>query len=309
MNKNIEPIVDILMATYNGEKYIKDQINSILYQSCKNWRLIIRDDNSSDNTKAIINHYADLDSRIVICNDNKGNLGVFKNFMELITVSDAPYIMFADQDDIWINNKIEVSLDFIKKVEKDNSAILVFSNAILTNESLTKKYGFNYIMKEKPSLINFLFYNAGYQGSAMIFNIKLKQKLVPFFDNCPVHDYHISLVGLLLGDVYHIKEPLMLYRRHETATTVQNLTISTRVRWLLKRKSFIYDPQMLDYLKVFLNNHNSQINSENKRLLEKYFDMAEGRVTFFKMIYIILKNGFTLRGSRIYLILKLLTLR
>ncbi|MFD1601611.1 glycosyltransferase family 2 protein [Flavobacterium artemisiae] len=309
MNEFELPVVDILMATYNGEKYLKDQINSILYQTYKNWRLIIRDDNSSDRTTEIINNYADLDPRIIICNDDKGNLGVFKNFMELISISDSPYIMFADQDDIWINDKVEVSLKFIRKVEKENSPTLVFSNSILMNEGLTKKFGFNYRTSFKPELTNFLFYNAGYQGAAMIFNIDLKKKIFPFFDNCPVHDYHISLVGLLLGNVFYIDRPLMLYRRHEKATTVQNLTILSRLRWVLKKKSFIYDVKMLHYLKAFSKHYESTIPERKKKIIEEYFLLVSNELSMFRKARIVMKSKFTLRGSTLYLIFKLFSLK
>lgn len=304
-----QPEVDILLATYNGEKYIKDQLNSILYQTFQNWRLIIRDDGSSDRTVEILNHYKNLDSRILIANDTKGNLGVFENFMELICLSSSPYIMLADQDDIWINNKVSVSLSFIKKVADKNSPVLVFSNSILTNESLTKKFGLNYSMREKPSLSNFLFYNAGYQGANMIFNLALKKKLFPFFNNTIVHDYHISIVGLLLGKVYHIDEPLMLYRRHESATTIQNLTIFSRFRWFIKKKSFIYDQKMLDYLDIFVQYYKDSINEENKSCLDDYFKITKGKVSIFSKINLVLRNKFTLRGTKLYLILKLFTLR
>lgn len=181
MSDVVRPEVDILMATYNGTLYIKDQINSILYQSFKNWRLIIRDDGSSDGTLDILQHYARLDSRIIVCDDDLGNLGVFGNFMELIKLSDSKYVMLADQDDLWINDKVETSLSFIKEKERGIVPILVFANSILTDDSLTKKYGYNYNMTEPPSLHNFLFYNAGYQGSGMIFNDYLRMKIFPFF--------------------------------------------------------------------------------------------------------------------------------
>lgn len=303
------PEVDILLATYNGEKYIKDQINSIIYQTYKNWRLIIRDDGSSDKTVEILNYYKNLDSRIVICNDEKGNLGVFQNFMELINLSSSPYIMLADQDDIWLNNKVELSLLSIKRFEYDKDPVLLFSNSILANESLTKKFGLNYDLKENPSIKNFLFYNAGYQGANMIFNKELKIRLFPFFNNKIVHDYHISLVGLLLAKVYHLSDPLMLYRRHETSTTLQNKTLKDRAVWFFKNRSYVYNPELLDYLKIFVENYKEEINLENLRIIEEYFKIIDDKTSKIKKIQTVISNKFSLRGSRVYLIIKLLILK
>lgn len=303
------PEVDILLATYNGVKHIKDQLNSILYQTNKNWRLIIRDDGSTDGTIDILYFYASLDPRIIICKDEKGNLGVFGNFMELITLSKSKYIMLADQDDIWMNNKVERSLAFIKNVEEKDAPILVFSNSILSNENLTKQYGLNYNLKEAPSLTNFLFYNAGYQGANMIFNKELKQMLFPVFGKSIVHDFHISLVALLLGKVYHISVPLMIYRRHTKSTTLQNINLKDRVVWVMNDRSTIHNVEMLKYFKLFINYHHNQLKTADKRVIGEYFKIISDKNSKLKKIKTVFLNDFNLRGSKLYLILKILILK
>lgn len=309
MDKTISPKVDILLATYNGANYIKDQLNSILYQTYKNWNLIIRDDGSTDGTIEIIQNYANLDSRIIIYTDEKGNLGVFQNFMNLISQSKSSYIMLADQDDIWMSNKVEKSLSFIRKVEDKDTPTLVFSNSILCNESMTEQFRFNYSFKEIPRLSNFLFYNAGYQGANMIFNIKLKNRLQPIFGNQIVHDFHISLVALLLGKVYHIPEPLMIYRRHSSSTTLQNISFLDRIVWLIKKRSSIYDNEMLNYLKLFVNHYYDEISKKDMMLLNKYFKIVNIKSTKLSKIFTVLFSDFSLRGSRLYLLLKVLILK
>ena len=99
--------VEILMATYNGEKYLSEQIESIISQSYENWRLLIRDDNSKDNTVSIIEKYEKEDNRIRLLRDRKGNLGFIKNFEELLVQSQEDFIMFCDQDDYWEKDKIK----------------------------------------------------------------------------------------------------------------------------------------------------------------------------------------------------------
>lgn len=311
MSDVVRPEVDILMATYNGTLYIKDQINSILYQSFKNWRLIIRDDGSSDGTLDILQHYARLDSRIIVCDDDLGNLGVFGNFMELIKLSDSKYVMLADQDDLWINDKVETSLSFIKEKERGIVPILVFANSILTDDSLTKKYGYNYNMTEPPSLHNFLFYNAGYQGSGMIFNDYLRMKIFPFFfENCLIHDYHISLVGLLLGEVHHISRPLMLYRRHESSTTLQNIDLQSRVLWFLKKKNlFVYARFSEVFECFFLSIILKKLMKRKKALIHNYLRIIDENNSIIKRLFAIYKGGFSLRESKAYLMFKLILVK
>ena len=131
----MERKIDILMATYNGEKYVSEQIKSILQQTYKNWTLIIRDDNSDDNTLKILYKYQKKDKRIKIINDSMGNLGFVKNFEELLKYSDSDFIMFSDQDDIWYNNKVEKMYNRII-TENNNIPILVHCNASVCDSNL-----------------------------------------------------------------------------------------------------------------------------------------------------------------------------
>ena len=109
--------VDILLATYNGEKYLSEQIDSILSQSFKEFRLLISDDCSTDNTRKILEKYASKDNRIKIY-FQKQNLGVIKNFEFLLKKVENKYYMFSDQDDIWKEKKIEKSLKVITTLQK-----------------------------------------------------------------------------------------------------------------------------------------------------------------------------------------------
>lgn len=302
-------IVDIAMATYNGEKYIREQLDSIISQTFTDWRLFVRDDGSNDNTVDIVREYINKDTRIYLIEDDLGNLRVSRNFEQALSYCKAPYTMFADQDDIWFENKIENSLSFIKKAEKSDVPILVFSNSVLSNETLSEQFGNNYTLTMAPSLRNFLFSNAGYQGSTMIFNEKLKEKLVPFFLNCPVHDYHVSLIALLYGKVYHIPSAMMLYRRHDNATTKQNLTFKERLVYLFKNKSFLYDEKMLNYLKEIVSANEKQIALADINLIKDYFQILDKKTSLFRKIKLVIRNKFVLRESKFYLIFKLLILR
>ena len=125
-------MIDILLATYNGAAYIREQIDSILQQTVADWHLLVHDDGSTDGTVDIVREYVQTDKRIRLVEDGERHLGVAKNFLHLLKYSTAEYAMFCDQDDIWIDNKVEVMLGVI--ADKDNTRPqAVFSNAYLWN--------------------------------------------------------------------------------------------------------------------------------------------------------------------------------
>ena len=111
-------MIDIVLATYNGEKYVGEQIESIINQTYKDWKLIIRDDGSKDKTAEVIEKYAAKDNRITIIKDGIGNLGFNGNFTKLLETSSQDYVMICDQDDVWIPEKIEIMFNEISKYSK-----------------------------------------------------------------------------------------------------------------------------------------------------------------------------------------------
>ena len=122
--------IDILLATYNGEKYLKEQLDSILNQTYTNFRLLISDDCSKDYTRQILKEYEKKDSRIKLFFQEK-NLGYVKNFEFLLTKSTAEYIFFSDHDDIWYENKIEKCI----KVLKEKNVDLLYSDCKQIDEN------------------------------------------------------------------------------------------------------------------------------------------------------------------------------
>lgn len=209
--------IEILMATYNGEKYIKEQIDSIINQTYKNWKLLIRDDNSKDKTTKILKKYEKKDARIELIKDNKGNLGFVKNFEELIKNSKEKYIMFSDQDDYWLENKLEVYIDKLNKLSKDEleKSLLIHSNSFVCDEKLR-------IIKEKfiNSKIalrygrNSYFFTYMVQGSTVLINRKLIDIGLPFLKNVTLHDRYFHLLSEFFGKRIFIDESLMKYRQH-----------------------------------------------------------------------------------------------
>ena len=159
--------IDILMATYNGEKYLAEQLDSIINQTYHNWNLLIRDDNSTDRTLEIIQDYQKKDNRIKLLKDNKGNLGIVKNFEELLKNSESEFIMFSDQDDIWIENKLDAYLKTAEKIK--TKGFLLHSDAVLFNKNKSDASTRTFISKkaEKKGLEN-TFFNYFVQGATIL---------------------------------------------------------------------------------------------------------------------------------------------
>ena len=135
-----EKKVVILMATYNGQKYLKCQLDSIIQQTYRNWQLIIRDDCSKDNTVKIIQEYEKKDDRIKVIDNEGKNLGAIGNFFELIKKApDASYYAFSDQDDYWHEDKIEKAVERLEQMSSkngENIPIAYCGAKEITNEKL-----------------------------------------------------------------------------------------------------------------------------------------------------------------------------
>ena len=213
MNKKI----DILMATYNGEKYVREQIESILNQTYSEFRLIICDDFSSDNTYNILKEYEIKDERIVL-HRNETNLGYIKNFEKLLTLVENDYFMFADQDDVWYETKVE---DTFKKIE-DTEADLIFTDLEVVDENLnTLNNSYHTLMKYKRKILKADGYNKIYlynvvTGCTTLTKSKYIKEILPLPNNKNlIHDHYIPLViSLCGGKIEYLDKPTIKYRQH-----------------------------------------------------------------------------------------------
>jgi glycosyltransferase involved in cell wall biosynthesis len=194
------------MATYNGEKHIKEQLSSILMQIGVNDELIISDDHSTDGTIDVIN---EIDDKRIIIFNNKGK-GLIKNFENAITKASGDYIFLCDQDDIWDKEKVKFCIEDFK-----NGYDLVVTDCTLfnsdTSEIMMSSY-FEFIDARKGIIHNIV--KNGYMGCCMAFNQKVKDKVIPFPTNIPMHDSWIGIISELYFKVKFNNKKLVNYRRH-----------------------------------------------------------------------------------------------
>ena len=295
--------IDILLATYNGSKYLSEQIDSLINQTYKNINIIVRDDGSTDNTVEIIEEYEKKDSRVRLLSDNLGNLGFVRNFEELMKNSTSEYLMFSDQDDIWYNNKVETSYKRIKAIEEKNGKscpILVHTNSKIMNYETRTKSLFISDCAKNSSFEN-SFFNFFVQGSTMLINGSLKREALPFSKEVYLHDRYLHLIAEFIGIRSYIDVPTMDYRQHS------NNEIGSRgtniIKRLISSRYFNQNDKILFY---YLHNHYK--NSVEDYKIEKlniFFRIINSDTTRFKRMYWCLKNEIPMSfKKKIFLIIK-----
>lgn len=275
--------VDILLATYNGEKYIKEQVESILNQTYENIQIIISDDCSTDKTRQVLKEYEN-NEKIKIFYQEK-NLGYVKNFEFLLKQVKSNLYMLSDQDDVWKKEKVEKSVEKIESEKLD----LVFGDLEVVDENLNTLYkSYNRYMHlihkikkyQKDYRLQYL-YNC-MTGCTIISRKNWIDKVLPFPTNSKymIHDYWLGLVIALNGKVGYIEEPYILYRQHrknqvgskkasKTASKleeVRNISINTRIGTF---ETYVMHEEIFD----------EKLRKQNKKALE-YFKMLKNKKNF-----------------------------
>jgi glycosyltransferase involved in cell wall biosynthesis len=243
-------LVSIVMTTYNGERFIQRQLDSIFAQTYTNFELIICDDRSSDNTFKILEENHNKHGFTLL--QNEINLGLVKNFEKVITLAKGDYIVLADQDDIWKKEKVEVLL---KSIET-HASLFVFSDASeLIDENDTIFHHSYYESKNLPdeAIDARVFYlNNPATGCTTLFKKELIQYALPFPNEIKYHDWWLAYVASKYSPVISVKKALIQYRRHDAnVTTVEKGEVSKFNFWHKKMEKVRY----LDTLHTNRLNH------------------------------------------------------
>lgn len=225
--------VSVAMAVYNGERYIKEQINSILPQLTENDELVISYNKSNDNTINILNNYRENDKRVkVFLCDEKG---VIRNFENALNHCKNEIIILSDQDDVWYANKVTVIIDSFKKYKKAN-VVIHDADIYIQNENKCKSSLFQ-LRNAKSGLIHNLIKNS-YTGCCMAIRRDFLKYCIPFPKKINMHDQWIGLMSDLYDSSLFIDDKLIKYRRHENNVTnsMKNsifMMIKIRLRFLV----------------------------------------------------------------------------
>lgn len=212
-------MVGIVMSTYNGERWVGEQIESIAKQTYTDWRLTVRDDGSTDKTVSILREWeAKLGERMRVVEGE--NIGVVKSFEKLIETAEEDYIMMADQDDVWLEHKVETTLNKMQQEEQrhPDKGIMVFTSVWIVDEKLQGE-GVTFFEQHKfrfpfAMLFENICVNDCVAGCTTMINRKAREMVLPFADSAPMHDWWMTAIIARDGVLSVVEEPTMLYRQH-----------------------------------------------------------------------------------------------
>lgn len=247
--------IAILLASYNGEKYLGEQIDSIIKQTYTDWDLYIRDDGSKDQTIDIIKDYCQKDKRIHHFEDKVVHIGAKNSFLKLLENVQSDLYMYCDQDDVWLPTKIEHSINLYNTVRaKFDTPIVIHTDAEVVDSQLhtiNKSYWRSaHIVPER--------YNRNYellaimtctQGTTMLFNDKAKELCFPYDDYFTMHDWWVSTRVLKAGGhIEALHEATILYRQH--SSNVYGVSYGEDLKMLtkIKKLSEVYSVNKKKYL-------------------------------------------------------------
>lgn len=215
-------MIEILLATYNSEKYLTDQLDSLFEQTFEDWHLTVQDDGSTDKTVDILRKYAAVYPEKMTVHVNEKNLGGAKyNFYDMLLKADADYVMTCDHDDVWLPDKMERTMATMKDLEAQNAPdipLLVHTDLTVVDENQTIVAASMFFQQQldagRTSLRELLVQNM-VTGCTVMVNralLSLLPRNIPA--NMVMHDWWMALVAAAFGAIGFVKDPTILYRQH-----------------------------------------------------------------------------------------------
>lgn len=292
-----EITVTVLLAVYNGEKYLSEQIDSILAQTLKNIKIIIGDDGSTDNSPDIIDRYRKKYPDIISCVGGSPTGSAKQNFARLLENCDDDYIMFCDQDDVWLPQKAEKTLAAMQKAEGAKKIpVLVHSDLTVAGQNLDvispSFFDFQKLIQNDITLPKLLVQNY-VTGCTVMINRALKEKCKTIPENCIMHDWWLALAAVLFGKTVCIDEPTMLYRQHECnqvgAKASYGMAFIKRKLATLGEVRKNYDATYTQ-ARALLDCYGDIIGENQKKILEIYCEIP--KMNKYEKIKTVQKYGF-----------------
>lgn len=293
-------LISIVLATYNGEKYLQQQLDSISSQTHKNIELIIGDDNSSDKTIDILNNFSTNYPLKVVLSEQ--NIGFVKNFERILSMCSGDYIAFCDQDDVWLPNKLEVLIDAIKDYECVHSdAFLIDQNGRTFSQSYSNYSGKICL----PNRLIDLAFNGCVTGCTMLVKRSLVMESLPFPEGLDVHDRWIGALSYSRQSLAYVEVPLIKYRQHQNnsigafdvnrkSSTIVKTWLNQNYKnlFLVKQKFFTDCHKQSNFLRIFSKRFRCQLADKELRdlnLAENLFGRLSRKECSFRDLFIIIK--------------------
>lgn len=299
--------VVICMAVYNGEKFLREQIESIIAQTWSKWILFIRDDGSKDKTPDLLKDYARAYPDKIVLIDDAGLKGgsAKKNFAVILNWVncryDFRYFMFSDQDDVWLKNKIEVCMKRMKREEARKSGpILIHTDLKVVDEKLEMLgdsfFAYRALDVKKKDLRHLLVQN-NVTGCTMLWNRRLNDLIDLQNDAVAMHDWWMALAASSFGKIVCVNKPTILYRQH--GSNVVGATRVNTLSFIVKRltgKAHVKETLHMSMVQAqsFLKVYRETLSQEQIELLETFGDIMNHNKLM--RIGMILKGGYLKQG-------------
>lgn len=294
------PKIDILLAVCNGEKYLEEQINSLLQQTYSNIHVIIRDDLSNDSSQAIIETYQkQYPSKIEVI-QGKERVGVKENFSQLMNASNAPYIMFCDQDDVWFPHKVMDTIETMLYLEKNygEQPYLVHANLNVVDEKLNliheSFWDYVKIYPLKSKGFNKLLNQNVVTGCTVMINRLLLEVAKPIPKQCFMHDWWLALTAAAFGKIEVIDRTLIYYRQHSN----NSLGAQKFAKWsklkIQFQKLMNRDVRKFEQASIFYHRYNELFDTKQREVLKTFLKL--NRQSWLKKRWMIYRQGFYKQG-------------
>ncbi len=292
--------VHIVLATYNGEKFIREQLDSLLDNNWEDMTIEVCDDGSTDGTVDIVNEYVEKYEGITL-HRNEKNLGYVMNFMEGIKRSTSPYIMLCDQDDIWHSDKIQKTYERMKRLEgqvEGKMPLLVYSDAMNfdsdTGEELGLFHKSSHLDTRKVDPAH-LFMENKCIGCTVMVNGAIREYLKELPGEIRVHDWWLAMICSCFGKITYINESTLQYRQH-SGNMIGGSGFSTyvgnRLKNIQKQRQAIWDTFAQG--KAFCDVFSSGLTGENREIATRFAAMAESN--FLRRKWWLVRYGFWKSG-------------
>ena len=308
-------MIKILLATYNGEKYITELIDSLLSQTYQEFKLFIHDDRSSDNTFSMISEYTKKYPGKIIAKQNDVNTGSAKlNFLQMMVEYKDDYIMLCDQDDVWLPDKIEKSLAKIKDMEEEfgkTTPVLVHTDLTVVDDELNVIANSYAKMSNKDfslTTLNFAVTMNNVAGCTAIYNRALAdliQEVPGFF---VMHDWWLSLTAAVFGEIVSLNESTVLYRQHGENEKGAKRVLSPKYIFYVLSNLKTMRAMIEDSYKqagVFVEIYRDKISEDRLELLKAYASIPG--LLIFKRLGTVMKyktkmSGFARKAIQIFIL-------
>lgn len=293
----VKELIQILLATYNGEKYIKTQLESLFNQTYTDFEILVSDDGSSDRTIEIIADFQkEHPDKLRFIPDKTPSGGAKNNFFKLMGYADADYIMFCDQDDYWLPEKIELTLKKMKETEKECIPTLVHTDLSVSDQNLNVLHKSFFKMQHfernmKLNLGKSIAQNTVTGCTVMINRPLLELARHDNHESIIMHDWWLTVLAATFGKVGVLKQPTILYRQHGN-NSVGAKTFSQSFQLYLRKEKSISSSLDISYEQAayFLNKYEDKLSAKQKYALQAYCNISSSHE--FQRLYVMLRYSF-----------------